>query len=119
MMATEATLAVRVGGRLREARLQSGLTVREVADRLGLKHAIIVKYENGTIAPSHDCPLDRSPAEFSTALRADSGCASGEARRGYSALCHARPRRRERNRTSRAGASGRVECITYLTERAG
>ena len=53
-MATEATLAVRVGGRLREARLQSGLTVREVADRLGLKHAIIVKYENGTIAPSID-----------------------------------------------------------------
>ena len=53
-MATEATLAVRVGGRLREARLQTGLTVREVADRLGLKHAIIVKYENGTIAPSID-----------------------------------------------------------------
>jgi transcriptional regulator with XRE-family HTH domain len=53
-MTTEATLAVRVGGRLREARLQSGRTVREVADRLGLKHAIIVKYENGTIVPSID-----------------------------------------------------------------
>lgn len=53
-MTTETTLAVRVGGRLREARLQSGLTVREVADRLGLRHAIIVKYENGTIAPSID-----------------------------------------------------------------
>lgn len=53
-MTTEATLAVRVGGRLREARLQSGLTVREVADRLGLKHAIIVKYENGTNVPSID-----------------------------------------------------------------
>jgi transcriptional regulator with XRE-family HTH domain len=45
---------VRVGARLREARLQSGLTVREVADRLGLKHAIIVKYENGTVVPSID-----------------------------------------------------------------
>ncbi len=53
-MTTEAILSVRVGGRLREARLQSGLTVREVADRLGLRHAIIVKYENGTIAPSID-----------------------------------------------------------------
>jgi transcriptional regulator with XRE-family HTH domain len=28
--------------------------VREVADRLGLRHAIIVKYENGTIVPSID-----------------------------------------------------------------
>ena len=53
-MTAEAILSVRVGGRLREARLQSGLTVREVADRLGLRHAIIVKYENGTIAPSID-----------------------------------------------------------------
>ncbi len=53
-MTTEATLAVRVGARLREARLQTGLTVREVADRLGLRHAIIVKYENGTVAPSID-----------------------------------------------------------------
>jgi transcriptional regulator with XRE-family HTH domain len=53
-MAAESTLGARVGGRLREARLQSGLTVREVADRLGLKHAIIVKYENGTVVPSID-----------------------------------------------------------------
>lgn len=105
-MTTEATLAVRVGGRLREAHLQSGLTVREVADRLGLRHAIIVKYETSTIA--------RSPAEFSTALQTDSCCAAGGARPGYSALCHARPHRREPNRTLRAGASGRIESITCL-----
>src|SRR5215467_11659843 len=51
-MADEDTIAARVGARLREARLQAGLTVREVADRIGLKHAIIVKYENGAIVPS-------------------------------------------------------------------
>jgi transcriptional regulator with XRE-family HTH domain len=46
------SIGARVGVRLREARLQAGLTVREVADRIGLKHSIIVKYENGTIVPS-------------------------------------------------------------------
>jgi transcriptional regulator with XRE-family HTH domain len=53
-MPGESTLGLRVGARLREARLQGGLTVREVADRMNLKHAIIVKYENGTIVPSID-----------------------------------------------------------------
>ena len=53
-MAGEDTIAARVGARLREARLQAGLTVREVADRIGVKHAIIVKYENGAIVPSID-----------------------------------------------------------------
>lgn len=51
-MASEHTLGVRVGARLREARLQAGMTVREVADRIGVKHAVIVKYENGAIVPS-------------------------------------------------------------------
>jgi transcriptional regulator with XRE-family HTH domain len=46
------SIGVRVGARLREARLQAGLTVREVADRIGLRHSIIVKYENGAIVPS-------------------------------------------------------------------
>lgn len=53
-MAGEDTIGTRVGARLREARLQAGLTVREVADRIGVKHAIIVKYENGAIVPSID-----------------------------------------------------------------
>src|SRR5689334_22107500 len=51
-MIDEGSIGVRLGARLREARLQAGLTVREVADRIGLKHAIIVKYENGAIVPS-------------------------------------------------------------------
>jgi transcriptional regulator with XRE-family HTH domain len=51
-MADEESIGARVGARLREARLQRGLTVREVAERIGVKHAIIVKYENGVIVPS-------------------------------------------------------------------
>jgi len=51
-MIDQDSIGVRVGARLREARLQAGLTVREVADRIGLKHSIIVKYENGAIVPS-------------------------------------------------------------------
>jgi transcriptional regulator with XRE-family HTH domain len=51
-MADEERIGVRVGARLREARLQRNLTVREVAERIGVKHAVIVKYENGAIAPS-------------------------------------------------------------------
>lgn len=51
-MIDEGSIGVRLGARLREARLQAGLTVREVADQVGLRHAIIVKYENGAIVPS-------------------------------------------------------------------
>lgn len=51
-MIDEGSIGVRLGARLREARLQAGFTVREVADRIGLKHAIIVKYEHGMIVPS-------------------------------------------------------------------
>jgi transcriptional regulator with XRE-family HTH domain len=53
-MTAHDTIGPRLGGRLREARLRAGLTVREVADRIGVKHAIIVKYENGVIVPSID-----------------------------------------------------------------
>ena|SRR6266540_4657453 len=51
-MTDQDSIGMRVGVRLREARLQAGLTVREVADRIGLKHSIVVKYENGAIVPS-------------------------------------------------------------------
>jgi transcriptional regulator with XRE-family HTH domain len=51
-MAEEESIGVRVGARLREARLQRNLTVREVAERIGVKHAVIGKYENGAITPS-------------------------------------------------------------------
>ena len=51
-MIEEGSIGVRLGARLREARLEAGLTVREVAEWIGLKHAIIVKYENGATVPS-------------------------------------------------------------------
>lgn len=42
-------IAVRVARRLRAARIQAGLTVREAAALLGdIDHSMIVKYENGT-----------------------------------------------------------------------
>ncbi|HEU5100085.1 MAG TPA: helix-turn-helix transcriptional regulator [Roseiflexaceae bacterium] len=40
--------------RLRAARIKAGMTVREVAAALDISHTLIVKYENGTIAPSFD-----------------------------------------------------------------
>jgi transcriptional regulator with XRE-family HTH domain len=51
-MLDQNSIGTRLGVRLREARLQAGLTVREVAERIGLKHSAIVKYENGVIVPS-------------------------------------------------------------------
>lgn len=49
----------RVGERLREARLNARLTVREAAERAGLRsHGTLVQYENGRVLP----PLDRLAA---------------------------------------------------------
>ena len=46
----------RLGERLREARLNARLTVREAAQRVGLRaHGTLVQYENGNVLP----PLDR------------------------------------------------------------
>lgn len=48
-------LSARVARRLRDARLQARLTVREAARQAGLEsHATVVKYENGA-----GVPLDR------------------------------------------------------------
>jgi transcriptional regulator with XRE-family HTH domain len=47
-------MAAKVARRLRAARLKAGMTVREVAATLDISHTLIVKYENGTIAPSFD-----------------------------------------------------------------
>jgi transcriptional regulator with XRE-family HTH domain len=50
------TVAVQVGARLREARLNARLTVREAAARVGLRaHGTLVQYESGKVAP----PLER------------------------------------------------------------
>lgn len=45
-----------VGARLRAARLQANMTVREAAEQLGEaeNHALIVRYENGTMRPQLD-----------------------------------------------------------------
>lgn len=49
----------RLGERLREARLNARLTVREAAERIGLNsHGTLVQYEHGTVLP----PLDRLAA---------------------------------------------------------
>lgn len=48
-----------LGARLREARLNARLTVREAAARIGLRaHGTLVQYENGHVLP----PLDRFTA---------------------------------------------------------
>lgn len=53
------TITVRVGARLREARLTARLTVREAAARIGLRaHGTLVQYESGRVSP----PLDRLAA---------------------------------------------------------
>jgi transcriptional regulator with XRE-family HTH domain len=51
--------AARLGARLREARLNARLTLREAAERVGLRaHGTLVQYENGRVLP----PLDRLAA---------------------------------------------------------
>jgi transcriptional regulator with XRE-family HTH domain len=48
-------LLQQLGPRLRDARQTANLTVREVGERLGVDHSMIVRYENGESLP----PLDR------------------------------------------------------------
>ena len=40
-----------LGQRIRQARLASELTMRELANRVGVSHTTIAKYENGRICP--------------------------------------------------------------------
>jgi len=54
MMTDQETMAARVARRLRDARIKAGMTVREVAACLDISHTLIVKYENGAVAPSFD-----------------------------------------------------------------
>lgn len=54
-MSAQEPLSVRLARRLREARIQAGLTVREAAVQASISHhTLIVKYENGTVAPPFD-----------------------------------------------------------------
>lgn len=48
------SMAARVARRLRDARIQARMTVREVADCLNVSHTLIVKYESGAVEPSLD-----------------------------------------------------------------
>lgn len=48
-------LLQQLGPRLRDARQAANLTVREVGERLGVAHSMVVRYENGAALP----PLDR------------------------------------------------------------
>lgn len=61
----------RVGARLRAARMQANLTVREAAERLGEaeNHVLIVRYENGSIRPQID-RLAQIAAVYDTSLAA-------------------------------------------------
>lgn len=50
---------MRVGRRLREARIAAGLTVREASNSAGIpNHSLLVRYENGAARP----PLERLEA---------------------------------------------------------
>jgi transcriptional regulator with XRE-family HTH domain len=56
---THSPVVAQLGERLREARLNARLTVREAAERAGLRgHGTLVQYENGGVLP----PLDRLAA---------------------------------------------------------
>ena len=49
----ERRAAARLGQRLRMAREESGLSLRELAQRVGLRdHTVLIKYERGATAPS-------------------------------------------------------------------
>jgi len=52
-MAEAETISARAARRLREARYQKGLTVREAATLMGFtEHSMLVRYENGEARPS-------------------------------------------------------------------
>ena len=54
-----APAVAQLGDRLREARLNARLTVREAAERVGLRaHGTLVQYEHGRVLP----PLERLAA---------------------------------------------------------
>ena len=44
-------MGAKAARRLRAAHITAGMTVREAAATLNISHTLIVKYENGTIAP--------------------------------------------------------------------
>lgn len=49
-------VVVQLGQRLRDARMEANMTVREATERLGLdNHTLLVRYENGVVRP----PVDR------------------------------------------------------------
>lgn len=49
----EEQAAVRLGARLRAAREQAGVSLRELARQLGLRdHTVLIKYERGVTPPS-------------------------------------------------------------------
>jgi transcriptional regulator with XRE-family HTH domain len=49
----ESAAARRIGARLRAAREDAGLSLRELAQRVGLRdHTVIIKYEQGRTSPS-------------------------------------------------------------------
>lgn len=53
LAAREAAAAQLVGRRLRAAREEAGLSLRELAQRVGLRdHTVLIKYEQGRTAPS-------------------------------------------------------------------
>src|SRR5262245_34518884 len=59
MTSTTSPIIAQIGDRLREARLNARLTVREAAERAGLRaHGTLVQYESGRVLP----PLDRLAA---------------------------------------------------------
>jgi HTH-type transcriptional regulator, cell division transcriptional repressor len=52
-MPSELATARRIGARLRAARETAGLSLRELAQRVGLRdHTVIIKYEQGRTSPS-------------------------------------------------------------------
>lgn len=53
LQAQEREIALSIGRRLRQLREQEGLTLRDLAQRLGFPHhTILLKYERGETAPS-------------------------------------------------------------------
>ena len=55
-------MATKVARRLCAARIKAGMRVREVAASLDITHTLILKYENGTVAPSL-IPLASEPRQ--------------------------------------------------------
>jgi transcriptional regulator with XRE-family HTH domain len=49
----ERAAAIRIGKRLRDAREEAGLSLRELAQRVGLRdHTVLIKYERGETPPN-------------------------------------------------------------------